>query len=273
MKIRYAKSTDIPQLKEIWLQCFDDTIAFVDLFLSYKNYWKALVVEHECKLLSMLFILPTANRFWYIYALCTLPPYRKTGLMAHLLNETYLRSVKHGQKGLVLLPANDKLRYFYSKLAFTPFSSLKKVVMTPLSADSEIKKIRIPLKKVNEIRANYFKEASAVMWKDTHLALTEQSAMISGGKIITFSYGNAMGYAVIEIQKYLTVKEIAIDSDFRINNDFLQQFTNFLKKEYSFSQAVYYIEKDSPVEGESISFAMIKSSLPLANGYLNLALD
>lgn len=272
MKIRYAKSTDIAQLKEIWLKCFDDTIAFVDLFLSYKTYWKALVVEHEHKLLSMLFILPTADHFWYIYALCTLPDYRKNGLMTSLLNEAYLRSVKQGQKGLILLPANDHLRNAYAKRSFIPFSSLKKVVMIPQSTDYEIKKIRLPLKKVNEIRANYFK-ASAIMWGNTHLSLIKQSAMISGGKIVAFRYKNAIGYAVIEIYKHLIVKEIAIESNFRISNDFLQKFTNFLNNECSFSEAIYYIEKDSPIEGESVPFAMIRTSLFLPNGYFNLALD
>ena len=38
VKIRYAKTEDFSQLKDIWLRCFNDSKEFIDLFFSYKGY-------------------------------------------------------------------------------------------------------------------------------------------------------------------------------------------------------------------------------------------
>ena len=72
VKIRYAKTEDFSQLKDIWLRCFNDSKEFIDLFFSYKGYWKAIVIEHNNTIVSMLFVIPTADDFWYIYAVATL---------------------------------------------------------------------------------------------------------------------------------------------------------------------------------------------------------
>lgn len=271
VKIRYAKTEDFSQLKDIWLRCFNDSKEFIDLFFSYKGYWKAIVIEHNNTIVSMLFVIPTADDFWYIYAVATLPQYRKQGLMKKLLNETYLRSIKHRKKGILLVPATEMIKKYYEKLGFVSFSKLKKVILIPRSQQFDIIENKITESQINTIRKKYFKES--IKWKSKHVALSKLTTLVFGGDIIAFKYKKDQGYVVVENQKHLIVKEIAFSSNV-ITMEVLQEITNFLSKRFSkTNEVIFHLIENSPIKGELFSFAMIKSNDLVSSKYFNLALD
>lgn len=274
MKIRYAKTTEIPILKNIWLKCFEDKSEYIDSFLSFKKYWKALIVEHDNSITSMLFIIPTTDNFWYLYAIATLPQQRRKGFMSKLLNEAFQRAIKLQKKGLLLVPADNQLRKYYERLSFRVFSTLKKTILYPICSSCEIKEKRLSFSEINKIRKKFFTNTSAINWKNKHIELLKQTLNIYGGEIITFKYKNALGYIVVEEQIHLIVKEIAICNT-SITKALLQEITNFLNEKYKRSEKVIFYLKEDSSFGESFPFAMIKSSLPLpiTNNYFNLALD
>lgn len=125
-ELRKATARDFAQLKKLWMLCFDDDAAVVDVFFEKtvepdniiatfdgdKPINAAYLLECEIKVGGVPY------KAFYIYAVCTDPLYRGRGVMknAFSLIESVARS--RGADYLFLVPANEKLFAMYEKLGF-----------------------------------------------------------------------------------------------------------------------------------------------------------
>ncbi len=270
MKIRLATTADHTQMRQIWRTCFDDDEAFIALFFTYSNYWRAMVVEEDNVLISMLFALPTTNDFWYIYACATLPQYRQRSAMAQLLNAVYQRALNEKQKGIVIVPADNHLREYYKKHGFIDTFSLKKAIFTPANANSEIEETELSTAEIVRLRDDFFNNSFA--WSETHINLVRQTLQLAHGDIVTFKYQNALGYAVCEPTNHLIVKELAIECTI-LTTETLQTLANFLGARFNTTKIEFHLNANAPTDGTRMPFAMIKSPIPCPENYFNLALE
>ncbi len=270
MKIRQATPADYEQMKAIWRVCFDDEEAFIALFFEYSDYWQALVMEKDNALISMLYILPSTNDLWYIYACATLPQHRQQGAMAQLLDEVNKRALQAKQKGIAIVPANERLRAYYKKHGFNDDFSLKQAIFSPQNTITEIEKTELTNAEIVRIREGFY--AKQFAWSETHIDLVRRTARLAQGDIVGFKHANALGYAVCEMQEWLIVKELATENT-TLNTETLRTIANFLGTLFDTTKVEFRLNANSPTDGILLPFAMLKSPTPRPESYFNLALE
>ncbi len=128
MTIRYAKASDLPQIRNVWNICFPEDISFGGWF--FENVWKAdntLLCFEGDTLAAMLQMLPTELvngenkcKATYIYGAATTPEFRRRGLMAALLEASFSEDRKNGRPLSVLIPQEEWLFDFYRKFSYEP---------------------------------------------------------------------------------------------------------------------------------------------------------
>ena len=125
-EIFYRKSfDDINDIKKLWKTCFGDDEKYIDFYLKHRfDDENMMVIRESGKIVSMASFLPAAMRWgekWisvkYVYAVATLPQYRKKGYAAEIIR---FASEVYGEP-LVLQPASEELRGYYGKIGFEEF--------------------------------------------------------------------------------------------------------------------------------------------------------
>lgn len=118
----FANETEEEQILRIWEECFGDSKEYIKMYLEKRFETENMMVIHEDgKIVSMASFLPvqvTINgkqeSARYVYAVATLPTYRKRGYASEI--------IKHAtgkyQEPLILQPADDAMEAYYGNLGF-----------------------------------------------------------------------------------------------------------------------------------------------------------
>lgn len=125
------------QIRELWQTAFGDEEDYIDFFLSRRyNPKQALVEVRDGRAVSMLFLLDVTLccegepfRGFYLYAACTLPEYRKRGIMESLLSAAHQFAIKEGADFIALRPANSQLFTYYQKNGYKTFFTRKQALV------------------------------------------------------------------------------------------------------------------------------------------------
>lgn len=129
--ITFAKKEWIPNLKEIWKECFHDEDSYIDFFFSNRFEEKnTLVYQKINQPVAMASLLPC--KVWkleshilikqparYIYAVATKPEYQGYGISTQLMKDILNRLEKTEEIG-ILVPATEPLISFYKTRGFYP---------------------------------------------------------------------------------------------------------------------------------------------------------
>lgn len=123
-EICYATKEMIPACRSIWQVCFGDEEAYTELYFSQRfTEDNMLVCCVDKRPVAMISLLPAALQkggreipIRYVYAVATLPEYRRRGYAGTLIKEAgrLLTEV------LVLEPASPHLEEYYKKIGFYP---------------------------------------------------------------------------------------------------------------------------------------------------------
>ncbi len=122
MEIRFATKEMIPQVKEIWRQCFGDEEDYMEFYFTHRFTEENMLVCMEDKkpvamttfLKAYLVIGEGEIPVHYAYTVATLPEYRGRGYAKMLLE----KGKQHFRTPIVLEPASESLIYYYEKLGF-----------------------------------------------------------------------------------------------------------------------------------------------------------
>lgn len=133
MQIRKAVSEDLPRLKKLWQDNFEDgTVGFCDfVFSTICDTDNIYLVEEQGKIVSMLIaaaeLIYKQNNGFYLYSACTQQEYRKKGYMSELVKFAVEDQKKSYNKIFCLLqPATNSLFDYYAKLGFTTKTYLRR---------------------------------------------------------------------------------------------------------------------------------------------------
>ena len=118
----FANETDKEAIEEIWHKCFGDCTEYIDMYLENRFETENMLVIHEDnRPVSMLSLLPVnitingeKHAARYVYAVATLPEYRKKGYASKLIEHAFYKY----DEPLILQPSSDELRKYYEKLGF-----------------------------------------------------------------------------------------------------------------------------------------------------------
>lgn len=154
--IRTAIDKDIPVLKKLWQDVFQDNIEYVNLYFDYKiKLENSFVYEStiantdgnsndQKRISGMLYMwyydfsfYDTTISLYYLAGLATHPHYRKQGIMSQLI----LRSLLHLKNSHIplcaLVPANEKLFKFYNTFGFEQvfYSTTEEILLDNILID------------------------------------------------------------------------------------------------------------------------------------------
>ena len=130
--------SDIPELKKLWHNILNDDLKDIDEFFKvlfmHKN---TLIWKDNDNVVSMLYMLPYEHSI-YLYALATLPDYRRRGIMTTLINEACKTARNQGAKSVFLIPA-EGMETYYEQFGFTIYSGKDLDKNRPPATEYEIK--------------------------------------------------------------------------------------------------------------------------------------
>ncbi len=128
MIIKNPDLQDIPALRALWKQAFEDTDSFLDSFFSLAfSTERALIAKEKDQLLGALYWFDCvcgAEQLAYIYAVATDQAYRNRGVCTALMEELHTQMEQAG-KGTILVPAEDSLREFYRHMGYRDFGGIE----------------------------------------------------------------------------------------------------------------------------------------------------
>ncbi len=139
MKMDFAKPQDLPALKRLWRQVFQDTESYIDNYFNYlyNTITVAVCRDTDGQPIAMLSMLPTVlaidgKRFagHYLYAAATDPAKEGQGVMTRLLAFALASAKEAGDTFSCLVPASGSLFDFYGKRGYLPFFTRQRIEWT-----------------------------------------------------------------------------------------------------------------------------------------------
>jgi hypothetical protein len=208
----YASEFDREAVIDIWRECFGDEREYIEMYLDNRFETENMMVIHEeGRPVSMASFLPVEMTVdgervsaRYVYAVATLPQYRKKGYAAEILKYA---SQKYSEP-LILQPENDSLEVYYRKLGFVKYFmespcwiyETTKVDITAASNDAgcELPSLlggfnvsKITPSKYKEIRDRYFEGEGYVRWDEKALGYAIMENEFCGGRTLLLSRQNS----------------------------------------------------------------------------------
>ena len=127
--ISFACKKDIPALKKIWKECFQDPDQYIDFCFDFLfEHAKAVAYYQDKTPVSMLFLIPlplqTPNgmqKASYIYAVATLPQEQGKGYSSQVLNFAHQFLKEDGYELAILVPAEQSLFSYYSARGYETY--------------------------------------------------------------------------------------------------------------------------------------------------------
>jgi hypothetical protein len=118
----FANENDREAIINIWQECFGDDRKYIEMYLDNRFETENMLVIHEAgRPVSMASFLPveiTVNgeriSSKYVYAVATLPEYRKKGYASEIIKHAFEKYAEP----LILQPESEKLVKYYEKLGF-----------------------------------------------------------------------------------------------------------------------------------------------------------
>lgn len=134
MIIDFPKNSNIPSLKALWKEAFQDTDEFIDLFFSLAfSEENSLAVYDNGELAASLYWFDGKvgdGKAAYIYGVATKKAQRGKGYSTSLLKKCHELLSDKGYSAAILVPADKELFNFYGRLGYNEccFIELDEVV-------------------------------------------------------------------------------------------------------------------------------------------------
>lgn len=228
MNLDFAVNSDIPVLKRIWADVFDESREVLDRFFGDLFMPENTVVERvNGEVVSVVYMLPCAqsdgNRGMYIYAVATDPHFRGKGYATKLLNDANSVAKQRGFAFTVLVPGEPSLFEFYRKKGFDKTIKIKQITVSKdeMISLSKNNKSDIQFSNVEniedmfDIRWKYFSESgSFIEFPKDHLEYGCFALDFYGKKLFEIDDKSLQGYMICDkIGDDTFIKEFAVGSE------------------------------------------------------------
>ncbi len=265
-------------LKSLWLRCFNDRSAAVDLFFDkIFDPARCFTARLGNDVVSMLFLIPCKSEgksAHYLYAACTAPEQRGKQIMSGLIDFALKSAALMGDSFSVLLPADKSLYSYYSKFGYLRSARIRmqsitaKLIKAAKAAENEP-----PLPFTRELcfaREKALKGVPHLLFNDNVLEYAVSLNSVYGGKTVV--YENSYAIVSAEENGFRNVSEIIAD---------MHSFPHLIEKIMLQCPAYEYkirlpFEGAAAAEATALDFGMIKSldgsEIP-QNLYIGLTLD
>jgi hypothetical protein len=209
----FGNAFDREDIIDIWQQCFGDDRDYIEMYLDNRLETENMLVIHEdgrpVSMASFLSVNIMIDGEYvsakYVYAVATLPNYRKKGYASKILKYA---SEKYNEP-LILQPENDKLVEYYERLGFV---EAFKESPCWIYENCESKSYEVDLEnsisasKYKEIRDKYFENNGYVQWDEAAIDYAIKENEFCGGKTILIDDNEALMYRVDECNRLWVIE-------------------------------------------------------------------
>lgn len=226
----FANETDSERITDIWNRCFGDAREYIQMYLEKRFETENMLVIHaDGKPVSMASFLPVQVTIngekidaRYVYAVATLPEYRRRGYASEMIKYA---SEKY-QEPLILQPAEEALEKYYASLgfekAFEPspcwiYEGSSKWSQTEVTLMSE-KGLgewslhAINAKEYKALRDSYFTGEGYVEWDEHAIAYAIEENAFCGGETLKLTYGERTELLMYRVEdKKLRIVETTME--------------------------------------------------------------
>ncbi len=230
--ISYASKENSDEILSLWNICFPEFPEFTKWYFenifSFKN---TLIYKEDNKIISMTQEIPlifnSLKKATYIYGACTHPLYRKKGIMAKLLRQSFENDIKKGTGLSILIPENEELFNFYEKFGYTKATLIKKEFFKSTLLNKEFRKkyifrkaVYADIENMNELYNKTLSQSDFIFrdntfWKNQMRMFND----LGGGCFCLYNEKNSQleAYAFLWNEESLTAQEICFKDDFAKN--------------------------------------------------------
>ena len=294
--ITFADHTMRDDVAELRRVCFDEDEQYASFYLSNRfTSDNTLVYVEQGRAVASLTLLPVTivtplRNFQaaYVYAVATLPGFRRRGIAAALMEQAEAVLRARGGEALLLVPASEELRDYYTRFGYCPCSCRREVVLDIAGvADDGVQARRIdvgPLEAADLLRLRSAAYASCgyfAQWDEAALRYAIDECYFCGGFTRLLRSGADEGF-FMAYPKYggVVVKESML------TEQLFPYALQLIRKYFERARHVYFYLPQhiipgnwAPGNSETEAFAMLKCLTPAAQPaatampYLGLALD
>ncbi len=196
MNIRFAKRDDEIALKQLFLNCFDDTLGFVNMFFAHHFVPEnTLVAQKNGKAIGLLFLLPCSamdELCYYVYGVCVAPNERGAGIGSALISHAAAIAKSRGAR-VILKPENRSLFAFYEKAGFSPCAYLKE---ESFAGGKAAELLDVTAEEYCSLRSRTLQKHNPILWDESAVdyALTHETFF--GGRAFKYRYRGSEGIAL-----------------------------------------------------------------------------
>lgn len=142
MIIDTPNRSQIPELRSLWQEAFDDTEEVIDDFgRTAFHIDRCRCAVTDGKVVAALYwfdCLHMGRHIAYVYAVATAKAYRRQGIGHELMEDTHRHLVKLGYEGVILVPGSKELFRYYEGMGYRTCSTIRE-----FSCDASVKEVSI----------------------------------------------------------------------------------------------------------------------------------
>lgn len=274
--IQFGSKEMVPQMKEIWKECFGDPDDYIDFYFTHRyRDENTLIWREKGRALGMLTMFPCSLKQGdnlyngrYVYAVATHPSAQGRGVSTRLLDGMHLILIGKRMDFSVLVPAGEKLFSFYEKRGYQ-----KDITMTLCKEQPEFEQGTdswtvqpLELAPFVFLRSRLFPEG-CIQWGGLHLRYLLEEQKITGGEALLLSHGPKKAYAFCTPREdHILIKELGVEPSER------EQVLSTLNSRYHKPLWV----RERPQKEEGVPFGMTcwyREKPELERPYISLVLD
>lgn len=264
IKLRYARKTDIPVLKQLWQICFGDRMRYIDVFFEKMFVAEnTIIAETDSRVAGVVYLLERTlfgEKFMYGYAIGVFPEYRGNNICETMLQFIKEKSIDEGFL-FGLHPANEKLTQFYKKIGLNEMYYLKEADCSHMMSDEVYEPEDIVASEFYNLRENAFK--NCVKWNEAALEY-----IIKNGEVVKkIPLQHKKLYFVLSVQE-----NTAILKETNATDDELPIVISSVKHHYNVENIICLLSNESVLNG-TIKPMVLGFSNNDKDVYMNLFLD
>lgn len=215
----FANETEQESIIDIWKQCFGDARDYIQMYLDKRFETENMLVIHaDGKPVSMASFLPVQVHIngkkepaRYVYAVATLPEYRKRGYASEIIKH----AIEKYQEPLLLQPAGEELEKYYEGLGFVKafeaspcwmYEGSSKWIKENVTFMSEngiedwsLK--TITAKEYKSLRDTHFTAEGYVEWDEQALQYAMDENAFCGGETLMFTCGERAEFIMYRVEE------------------------------------------------------------------------
>ena len=191
MHIDHPSADQIPALRSLWKEAFDDEDFFLDAFFenAYAPSRCRCVTENGALAAALYWFDCTwqDKKVAYLYAVATAKACRGKGLCRALMEDTHALLKASGYAGTVLVPGTKKLFSLYGKMGYTSLNCADTVTCTPTKP---VYVQKIDTAEYDKLRRAFLSKNDIILGVESNRFLSSVWQLYAGNRWVLAAFDN-----------------------------------------------------------------------------------